>query len=82
MWMELKRDEGVDAVAARRRGLDGGSAEFDMHSLARESITTGEGLSFRLATATPVGVVFPLGRCCVFYPLPMGSSVENHVLIL
>uniref|UniRef100_A0A0E0JY65 Rx N-terminal domain-containing protein n=1 Tax=Oryza punctata TaxID=4537 RepID=A0A0E0JY65_ORYPU len=64
----------------RQQGFAGGSAESDMHSLARESRTTGEGLAFGPAMATPVGVTFLLGRCCVFYPLPMGSPGENHFL--
>jgi hypothetical protein len=71
---------GVGAAAARRRGFAGGSAEADMHSLAQESRTTGEGLAYEPAAATPVSAAFLLGRCCVF-PLPMGSSGENHVLL-
>uniref|UniRef100_A0A0E0M0Q8 Uncharacterized protein n=1 Tax=Oryza punctata TaxID=4537 RepID=A0A0E0M0Q8_ORYPU len=44
-----------------------------MHSLVRESTTTGEGLAFGPAIATPAGAAFLLGRCCVFYPLPIVS---------
>uniref|UniRef100_A0A0E0A6I5 Uncharacterized protein n=1 Tax=Oryza glumipatula TaxID=40148 RepID=A0A0E0A6I5_9ORYZ len=90
-WMEMKRNggrdssfmadrrRGVGAVAARRRGFVGGSARSDMHSLERES-RTGESLAFGLATATPAGAVFPLGHCCIFFPLLVGSSGENHIL--
>lgn len=46
-------------MAAYRRGLAGGSAESGMHSLVRESRTTGEGLAFGPAMAMPTGVVFP-----------------------
>uniref|UniRef100_A0A0D3GQ15 Uncharacterized protein n=1 Tax=Oryza barthii TaxID=65489 RepID=A0A0D3GQ15_9ORYZ len=42
-------------------GLAGGFAEADMHSLARESITMGEGLAFGPATAMPVGAFSPWG---------------------
>nr|BAC83374.1 hypothetical protein [Oryza sativa Japonica Group]BAD31157.1 hypothetical protein [Oryza sativa Japonica Group] len=64
-WMEWKRNggrdsslmagrrRGVGAAAARRRGFAGGSAEADMHSLARESRTMGEDLAFRPAAVTP-----------------------------
>uniref|UniRef100_A0A0D3HMX3 Uncharacterized protein n=1 Tax=Oryza barthii TaxID=65489 RepID=A0A0D3HMX3_9ORYZ len=90
MWTEMKRGgrdsslmagrrRGVGAVAVRRRGLVGGFAGSDMHSLAPES-RTGESLAFGLAMATPAGAVFPLGRCCIFFPLSVGSSGENHVL--
>lgn len=26
---------------------------------------------------TPMGAAFPLGRCCISFPLPMGSLGEN-----
>uniref|UniRef100_A0A0D3GQ80 Uncharacterized protein n=1 Tax=Oryza barthii TaxID=65489 RepID=A0A0D3GQ80_9ORYZ len=55
------RRRGVGAAAARRRGFTGGSAEADMHSLARESRTMGKGLAYGPAAATPVGAAFLLG---------------------
>ncbi|EEE67021.1 hypothetical protein OsJ_23953 [Oryza sativa Japonica Group] len=42
-------------------GLAGGFAEADMHSLARESITMGEGLAFGPAMAMTVGAFSPWG---------------------
>ena len=44
--------------------------------------TTGEGLAFGLATAMFTDAAFPMGRCCIFSPLSMVSSGENHVLVL
>uniref|UniRef100_A0A0E0L3I2 Uncharacterized protein n=1 Tax=Oryza punctata TaxID=4537 RepID=A0A0E0L3I2_ORYPU len=46
------RWRGIGGEATCRRGLAGGSAESDMHSLARESRTTGEGLAFGPAMAS------------------------------
>ena len=46
-------------MAAHRRGLAGGSAESGMHSLVRESRTTGEGLAFGPAMAMPTGGGLP-----------------------
>uniref|UniRef100_A0A0D9YBA5 Uncharacterized protein n=1 Tax=Oryza glumipatula TaxID=40148 RepID=A0A0D9YBA5_9ORYZ len=91
-WMESKHTEGRDstlmvgrrrgvgAVAACRRGLAGGTVEPDMYALVRESRNSGESPASGPAMVTPAGAAFPLGRCCISFPLPMDSLGENHVL--
>lgn len=94
-WMELKRaggrdsslmadwPRGVGVVAARGRRLAGGSSESDMHYLPRESRNYRRRPSLRAGNDNACGRRFsPLGRCCVFSPLLMGSLGEKHILVL
>uniref|UniRef100_A0A0E0LNP7 Uncharacterized protein n=1 Tax=Oryza punctata TaxID=4537 RepID=A0A0E0LNP7_ORYPU len=93
-WMELKhtggrdstwmadRRRGVGVVAACRRGIVGGSAESNMYSLAWESRSYGQRPSLRACNSDTCESFLPLGRYCVFSPLPMGPSGENHILVL
>ena len=60
------RRRGVGAVAARRRGLDGGSVEPDMFSLAWESRNYGRKPSLRAGNDNARGHRFPLGAVLRF----------------
>jgi hypothetical protein len=66
------QQRGAGVVAMCRRGLVGGSAESDMHSLVRESRNYGRRPSLRAGNGDAYGPRFSLGALLCFLFSPNG----------